>query len=172
MLRPNPIRAQERGSAHDVPQFPHVSRPGIPEQELSRLFRQTISRTSELQTGFYQKATCQVQDVFHPLPERGQCDFEFVQAVVEVLPEPARPNLPLQREIGGGDDPYMHRDGVFRTQRVYFSFLKSPEELRLRRQGEVRNLVEEQASSMGQLETSFLSLVCPGEGPFLVAEEL
>src|SRR5260370_68805 len=93
------IRRGEDGTANDVPELAHVARPVIPQQDLSRRFRDFAAGAAELHAGFGEKLVRQVEDVISR-PERRQGDGEFVQTVVDVLTEPAGPHLPAEPDIG------------------------------------------------------------------------
>src|SRR2546426_8129510 len=58
-----------------------------------------------LHAGFGEKLVRQVEDVV-ALPEGWQRDPEFVQTVVDVLAEPARPHLSLEGDIGGRSEEH------------------------------------------------------------------
>src|SRR5713101_3760604 len=106
------------------------------------------------------------------LPEGRQGDPEFVQTVTAILAEPASPHLTLEGDIGGGDDPRGHSDRLLAAERLDLSFLQRTQELRLRGEGQVDDLIEEKASACGQLELPFLSLMRPRERALLITEEL
>src|SRR2546428_13916421 len=112
-----------------------------------------------------------MEDVFS-LPEGRQGDPEFVQAVVDILAEPASPHRSLERDIGGGDDPRGHSHRPLAAERLDLSFLQCTQELRLRGERQVDNLIEKKASALCQLELPLLSLMCPRERALVVAEEL
>src|SRR5206468_8264515 len=102
----------------------------------------------------------------------GQGDGEFIEAVVQILPEPTCAHLALQWHVRGRDDPNIDRTGAAPSQGLYDSFLKGAPEFRLSDQRKVDDLVEQEASAIGQLDMSLFSVVRPGKGPSLVAEKL
>src|SRR3989449_4829584 len=154
----NYTRSEEGGPAHDVAELPHVARPGVAQQHLSRRRRDLAAGTPELHAGFCDKILRQVQDVVS-LPQGGQADDEFVQAVVDLLAEPARPDRQLEGDTGGGDGPHVHSDRRPAARPLHRSFLQCPQQLGLRREGKVDDLVEKQAAALGKLEASLVSLV-------------
>ena len=117
-----------------------------------------------------QKLVRQVKDVIS-LPERRQSDREFVQAVIDILPEPASPHFPLEGDIRGGDDPREHLDRALAAEWLDLSLLQRAQELRLRGQGKVDDLIEEQGSPSGKLELPLLSLMGTRERALLIAKE-
>src|SRR5438876_3568995 len=106
------------------------------------------------------------------LPKGRQGDSEFVQTVVDILAEPTRMHLSPEGDIRGGDDPHVHRERPLAAERLHLSFLQRTQELRLRGEGKVDNLVEEKGSALGKLELPRLSLIGAGERALLIAEEL
>ena len=106
------------------------------------------------------------------IPQRRKADHEFVQAVVDVLAEPARQHLAREGNIGRGDDPHVHADRVLAAEALHLSFLQRTQELCLCGERKVDDLVEEQAPPLGELEVPHLSLVRTGERALLIAEEL
>ena len=63
-------------------------------------------------------------------------------------------------------------DRLRAAERLHLPFLQRPQELRLRGQREVDNLVEEEASAIGKRKLSRLALMRTGERALLVAEQL
>src|SRR5467141_511237 len=171
VLRLDHVRSEEDGSANDVPELPHVARPGVAQKDLSRRFRDFAAGAAELHAGFREKLVRQVEDVI-ALPEGRQGDPEFVQTVIDSLAEPASPHLSLEGHVGGGDDPRRHSDRPLAAERLDLSFLQCTQELRLRGEGKVDNLIEKKASALCQLEPPLLSLMGPRERALLITEEL
>ena len=114
----------------------------------------------------------QVHDVVAPLSERRDGDDEFVQAVIKVPAEAARFDLAIQGDIGRGDDPHVDRHGAATAERTYLSLLENPQQLRLRGQGEVGDLVEEERAARSELEVPLLAPGGTRECAPLVTEEL
>ena len=67
-----------------------------------------------------------------------------VDAVVQVLAEAPRPDLRLEVAVGGGHDPRLHRNGAGRAQPGDPPLLQHPEQLGLRGERQLADLVEEQ----------------------------
>jgi len=78
---------------------------------------------------------------------RGQGDDEFVEPVVDILAEPARPYRQLEGDTGGGDGPHIHADRRLAAEWPHLSFLQGPQQRGLRGEGKVDDLVEEQAAA-------------------------
>src|SRR3989442_2498807 len=171
VLRLDHVRSEEDRPANDVPELPHVPRPGVAQKDLSRRLRDFAARAAELHAGFGEKLVRQVEDVI-ALPEGRQGDPEFVQTVIDILAEPASPYLSLEGDIGGGDDPRRHADRLLAADRLDLSLLQRTQELRLRGEGKVDDLIEEKGPPSGKLELPLLALMGSGERALLVTQEL
>src|SRR5437867_10144394 len=123
MLWLDHVRSEEDGPANDVPELPHVPRPGVAQKDPSRRLRDFAARAAELHAGFGEKLVRQVEDVI-ALSEGRQGDPEFVQTVIDILAEPSSAHLSLEGDIGGGDDPRGHSDWPFAAERLDLSFLQ------------------------------------------------
>ena len=110
--------------------------------------------------------------VLHPLAERGQHDRDDVQPVVEILPEAAALHLALEVLVGRGDDADVHPDGAVAADALELALLQHAQDLGLRLEAHVADLVEQEGSAVGDLELAFARRRRAGEGPLLVAEEL
>jgi hypothetical protein len=71
------------------------------------------------------------RNVLAPLAERRQRDLEDVQPVEEILAERALGNHPLQRRVGGGNDPHVHLDRLVATQTLEGALLQRPQQFAL-----------------------------------------
>src|SRR2546422_2910520 len=105
------------------------------------------------------------------LPEGRQGDRELVQSIVDILAEPAGPHLALERHIGGGDEPHLHRDRLRASERLHLSHLQRTQQLRLGGERKIDDFIEEQRAAPGQLELPLLALMRPGERTLLVRSE-
>ena len=83
-------------------------------------------------------------DVLFPLAQRGDGDREHVEAVLEVLAEPARRHLLGEVAVGRGDDP--HVDLIVRSSAdpLELPVLEHAQELGLELRRQLADLVEEE----------------------------
>src|SRR5512144_2875666 len=109
-----------------------------------------------------------MHDVLAPASQRGQRDRELAEAVVEIGPEATRLDTLLQLGVGRGDDARVHRHRARPAERMDLTLLEGPEELGLRGEGHVADLVEEQGAALGELEVAFPTGLGPREGASLV----
>src|SRR5690606_3357244 len=93
-------------------------------------------------------------DVAPSLTQRAEEDSQDVETVVEIPTELTQLNLFTQIPVGGGDDPHVHSQHFFAPDTAELAFLEDPEELRLRRERHLTDLVEEDGTSLRQLEES------------------
>ena len=114
----------------------------------------------------------QQRDILGPLVQRRQVNLDHVQAVVQILAE-----LPLldhlgQRAVGGSDHAHVYLDRFRATHSLEGALLQDAEQLGLHRRWHVADLIEEDGTSVCQLETPLPLIDGAGECPLLVAEEL
>ena len=111
-------------------------------------------------------------DVAVALAQRGQGDREHVEAVVEVLAE--RPGRDRRGEVlvRRGDEAHVGLERLGPAEALVLARLQHPQELDLRGQRQVADLVEEQRAALRAIEPPLLAPDGAGEGAALVAEEL
>src|SRR5690606_14391805 len=111
------------------------------------------------------------EDVLAPLPQRRKLDGDHVEPVVEVLAEPALPDLFGQVLVGRGDDADVDRLGPRLAHLCHHSLLECAQELDLQRGRHLADLVEEEGAAVRRLELADAGLRSAGEGAPHVAEE-
>src|SRR5436305_229147 len=97
----------------------------------------------------------QQRNIVLPLAQRRQLYRDHVEAIEEILAE-----LPLihhlaEVDVGGGDDPDIDPDRLDPAEAHEIALLDHPEQLRLRLERHVANLVEEDAAAIREIEKSF-----------------
>ena len=110
------------------------------------------------------------RNVFRPLAERRDGDPDGAQPIIEIVPEMASLDIPLQVAMGGGNDPDVRLERFFRPQGRKISSLQHMQQLGLERQRHVPDLVEEQHPAVGLLELAPPRADGAGECAPLVAE--
>ena len=118
-----------------------------------------------------QKVPGELCDVLAPRPQRRHLDVHAVQAVVQVQPETPQLHQPGQRPVGGHDDPRVDPARPEPADPLDRQILNRPQQLRLRRRREVRDLVEEQRPLVRVLELS-TPPTHAGRRPLLDPEQL
>jgi len=112
------------------------------------------------------------RNVLGSLPERRSVDREYVQPVVEIVPEALLFDHPEQIAVRRCNDAHVHLDGLRAADPLEFLLLQHPEKLRLQLERDLAHFVEEQRAGIGHLEPSDLLRDRAGERALLVAEEL
>src|SRR5262249_14401834 len=114
----------------------------------------------------------QRQDLLLTLAQRRKRDLDDVQAIVEILAEPARRDRLLQILVRRGEDPHVDlHDGAAAHARE-LPILEDVKELALQGGVEVTDLVEKDRAAIRGFELADLQLVRTSERPPLVPEEL
>ena len=106
------------------------------------------------------------------LAQRGDRQADDVQAVVQVLTEAAILNELLEVGVGGGDDAHVDVDGRELAERVDLARFEEPQELGLKVETEVANLVEEQGAVLGGPDEALVVAIGAREGAAALAKEL
>ena len=119
-----------------------------------------------------QEESHQQRDVLRPLAERGKRDREDAESIVQVLAERLLADGFEQVAVGGGDDPDIDLPRGRPANSVELVFLQDAEQLRLRLERELADLVEEDRPPIGKLEPADSPGDGAGEGPLLVTEQL
>ena len=107
-----------------------------------------------------------------PVAQRRHLEFDHVEAVIEVLAEPAGRHLLLQVAVGGDDDAHVHADRLLAADPLQFVLLEHAQQLGLHGRRGLADLVEEQGAAVGLDEAALAAAVGAGEGAPLVAEQL
>ena len=119
-----------------------------------------------------QEVLDQQRDVLVALAQRRQVDGDHVEPVEEVLAEGALLHGFGQVGVGGGDDAHVGLARLDAAERHELLLLDHPQQLGLRVERDVADLVEEDGAAVGGLEQPLLVGHGAGEGALDVAEEL
>src|SRR5512141_980387 len=92
------------------------------------------------------------RDVLFPLAQGRRIQRDDVQAEEEVLPEPPLLDLLPEVLVGRGDDPDVDLGDLARADLLDLAFLEDAEDLGLRPEAHVADLVEEDRAAVGLLE--------------------
>src|SRR5690606_9786786 len=112
----------------------------------------------------------ELEDVLFALAQRRQRHAVIVEAREEITAEPLR--LLHLREIAGGgaDDAYVDALGLRRSERKDLASLENAEQLGLRLERHVANLVEKERAAVRAPNEAQLVAIRAGKGPALVAK--
>src|SRR5262245_49217910 len=96
---------------------------------------------------------------------------EDSQPIVQIFTKLALGHGSFEVLIGRCDKTNVGADGGCASESLKFFFLKNAEELDLRRQIDVPDLIEEERSSFGELESAFFQRIGTGKCTLLVTEQ-
>src|SRR5689334_791747 len=114
----------------------------------------------------------QHEDVFLAVAQRGQREVVFVEARVEILAEAALLEQLAQLSVGGADDAHVDRLGLGGAEREELLRLEDAQQLRLRVERHVADLVEQQGAAVSHADEAGLVADGAGEGAAAITEEL
>ena len=156
-------------------QLPDVAGPRVPQQKVSCSGRKGLlldtGLVGELAVRRGQKVIHERRQVARALTEGRQSDHAGGEPVVQVLAEPAGRHLGAQVAVRGGDDPDVDGDRAIGPQPADGPLLHHAQELHLRGQRELADLVEKERAAGRGLEVSGAGAVRARERAPLVAEE-
>ena len=109
--------------------------------------------------------------VADPVAKRRDRHVNDVEPVIEILPEPAGGHFVGEPSIGGGDDPHVHglRDPA--AEALELAGLEHAQQLYLRVERKIADLVEEEGRAVGILEPADMAIERAGEGALFVPEQ-
>ena len=117
MLRQDaPFARQNHGPLHHVAQFPHVTRPVVPLQQLNRLRRHFCNPAAVLAVECGQLPLRQAANIPAPLAQRGQRNFKHGDAEIEIFPKRPVLNCRMQIPVRGNQNPHIQCDFADRSQ--------------------------------------------------------
>ena len=114
----------------------------------------------------------QDEDVVAALAQRRNLDREHRQPEEQVLAELPLGHPLLEVAVGRGDDADVDVQRLGAADPLETPLLERAQDLRLQRQRQLADLVEEQRAAMRQLEPAGLARRRAGERALLVAEQL
>ena len=94
-----------------------------------------------------------------------------VEPVEQILTETSVLHLVLEIDIGGGNDAHIHLDGFHPTEAHELALLHHAQQLGLRLERDVADLVEEDAAFVREIEQTLLGVDGTGEGALDVTKE-
>ncbi len=115
---------------------------------------------------------CQQDDVGAPIAQGRQDDLDDTNAVVKVFAEAAILHRSLELSVRGGDDPNVGRALIRIAHAAELSLLQEAEELGLRRQGQLPDLIQKERAAIARLDETYPIPVSTGECAADVAEQL
>jgi len=165
-------RADDGGALQHVLQLAHVSRPGVPQERAHRGLSQPFRRQPVVAADLLEERMGQLGDVLAPPAQRRHPDGDDVEPEVEILAEAAPGGQLAQIAVAGRQHAHVDPHRARAADAHELPLLQHAQELRLRAEVHLADLVEQERAAVRQLELAALALVRPGEGALLVAEQL
>src|SRR5690606_22531132 len=165
------------GSDHhaldDVAQLADVvALPVVRLQECNRLVVDPFGPHAEALADGMQEVIDEERDIAQALAQGRDAQDVHVESVVEILAKPLCVDVRFQVAVGRRYDPCLDRDRSLAAEACDLARLECTEQLGLRGEGELADLVEEDRAAARQLERAAAGAVCTGERPLFVAEQL
>ena len=164
--------AHEHGPFEGVLQLADVAGPVIAREHVDRGRGDPADVTVMFLREFFEEVVDEQQEIGLSLAQRRHEHGEHVEAVVEVFAEGAGRDRALEVLVGRGDQPYVGLDRFGAAHTLELALLQDAQQLHLRGEVDVANLVEEQRPAVGELEAAFLPRLGAGKRALLVAEQL
>ena len=115
--------------------------------------------------------TNQVRHVLGAVAQRRQAQRHDVEPVEKILAEKTLVDQDLEVLVGGGDNPHVGLDRGAAADRGVFALLQHAQQPGLGIHRHVADLVEEQGSALGLLETAGGLVLGAGKGALFVSEQ-
>ena len=166
-----PARQHDR-ALDDVLELAHVARPVVLRQQIERLRRQLEVASCLFSSPYFSRKCCDEQrDVVLAIAQRRQLDRDDVQPVEQILAEPPVLHHLPQVDVGRGDDADVDLDRLHAAEAHELALLDHAQQLGLRLERDVADLVEEDAALVGEVEQPLLRVDGAGERALDVAEQ-
>ena len=163
---------QHHRALDDVLQLADVARPVVFLQQIQRLGGQLEVGLLVFLAVLLEEVLDQQRDVVLALAQRRQLHGDDVQPVVQVLAELAFVHHVAQIDVGRGDDPDVDLDRLDAAEAHELALLDDAQQLGLRLERDVADLVEEDRALVGELEQPLLRVDGAGEGALDVTEQV
>src|SRR5581483_6395049 len=164
--------ALDRGAREDVPQLADVPRPVVEAEARERLGGDALESAPDLARDLGEEPLRDERDVVAALAERRERHRRDVEPEVEVLAEPPSAHERLEVAVSRGHDPCPEGARVALAEALVLPLLEDAEELDLRLERHLADLVQEERALASRLELAGAVAIGAREGAALVAEEL
>ena len=171
------VRPHQRLVAHhhraldDVLQLAHVPRPVVRDQQVHGRAVEAGELAAHLLAVLVEEEGGQQRHVAVPVAQRRQVDGEHVEAVEQVRTEAAFLDQVRQVAVGGRDYAEIHVDRLRAAHAHDFALLEHPQQVGLRLEADVGDLVQKHRASGGGFELALLAVLGAGERALLVSEQ-
>src|SRR5438105_8677082 len=164
--------AEDRRAREHVFQLPHVSGPGTCHQLLQRVAWDPAQVLVQALVDLHQQMLDEKRNVLATLAQRRDRERHDLEALVQVLAEPAGFHLARELAIGRRQDARAYRNPLHPADPLQLALLQDTKQLRLQVLRGLADLVEAHGAVLRQLELARLRRGGAGEGALLVTEQL
>ena len=153
-------------------QLPYIARPCIHHQHLHHIRRHIRHRLAVLFIKTRQKMLHKHRNILAPISQRRKKNIHHLQAIKEIIPESPFCNLRRQILIRRADNPNIYRHRLRTAQPLKLFLLKHTQQLRLRLDMHIANLVQKQRPPIRKLKLALSPCSRPGKRASLMPEQL
>src|SRR5262249_24186396 len=154
-----------------VAQLTNVSRPCIGLQSFESVGSKAYFFPSVLAGYLRGKVRSQRGNIVKALAQWRQPNTGHIDAMEEILAEPALANVLFQVAVGGDDHANVNLDRLIAADALYFSLFKHAKQLGLHGQRHVADLIEKQSAFTGLLKFSNVTSGRSSKRAFLMAKQ-
>ncbi len=140
---------EDHGPLDGVAQLAEVARPGVRDDGLARLGAKPLDLLADLPSEKRQQVLGQL-DAVGPFPQRRARSARHVEPEQEVVAKFARGDGRIEIAVGGGDQPHVGRAGARFADAFVALLFEKAEQLGLKLEGQLADLVEEQSAPLGR----------------------
>ncbi len=159
------------GMFEGVFQFADVAWPRVSEEGVEAGGGQSETGESEALGALADEVPGQGEDVVGSLAEGWDRDLDDIEAVEEVVSEPALGDALREVLVGGGEHADVDLAGLAFADAADFAVLEGAEEFGLDGGGDVADFIEEEGAAFGFFEEAAVGADGAGEGAEAVSEE-
>ena len=151
----------ERRARHRAFELADVAGPGVRHEPIDGVAGERLGVERQAARGAVarKEALREHRNVHRPLAQRGQANRERVDAVEQVFAEASVAHEEIERAVRRRDQPEVDGNRSVAAESLESPFLEHAQQLRLRDDREVADLVEEEGALVGHLEASGLAIV-------------
>ncbi len=165
-------RRQDGGPLDDVLQLSNVAGPVVSQQGVHHLGGDIAYHLAVPGSRLLDEIPDQCRNVPAAFAEGRQFDGHHTESVEEVSAEASLFDGALQNFPGSCKDPHVDRPCLRGAQPFELPLLKYPQKFRLDLEWQIADLIEEDRSTISELEPAYPLTHRAGEGSFFVAEQL
>src|SRR5271166_129116 len=165
------LLSHNHGALDRVLQFTNIAHPGLLLQLVHRRRRYPRNAFVHGQGELADEVVREQRDVLAAFAQRRQFDAEDVEPVEKVGTELTLLDQFFQILVGGGDAAEVYLNDLVAAHARDFALLQHAQQVGLRLESDVADLIEKHGSTFGDFEFAFLAILRAGECAFLVSEE-